>query len=157
MYNTDEIFQEYGEFIYKYLLRLSNNKELSEELMQETFYRAIKSIDKFDGTCKFSTWLCEIARHLWLQQLRKNKVRNSDVLNENIISTNMKIEEEICLKEEKMEVFKKIHMLNEVAKEIVLLRITGAFSFKEIGEIFGKSENWARITFYRAKKKIVKG
>ena len=157
MYNTDEIFQEYGEFIYKYLLRLSNNKELSEELMQETFYRAIKSIDKFDGTCKFSTWLCEIARHLWLQQLRKNKVRNSDVLNENIISTNMKIEEEICLKEEKMEVFKKIHMLNEVAKEIVLLRITGAFSFKEIGEIFGKSENWARITFYRAKKKIMKG
>ena len=157
MYNTDEIFQEYGEFIYKYLLRISNNKELSEELMQETFYRAIKSIDKFDGTCKFSTWLCEIARHLWLQQLRKNKVRNSDVLNENIISTNMKIEEEICLKEEKMEVFKKIHMLNEVAKEIVLLRITGAFSFKEIGEIFGKSENWARITFYRAKKKIMKG
>lgn len=157
MYNTDEIFQEYGEFIYKYLLRISNNKELSEELMQETFYRAIKSIDKFDGTCKFSTWLCEIARHLWLQQLRKNKVRNSDVLNENIISTNMKIEEEICLKEEKMEVFKKIHMLNEVAKEIVLLRITGVFSFKEIGEIFGKSENWARITFYRAKKKIMKG
>lgn len=157
MYNTDEIFQEYGEFIYKYLLRISNNKELSEELMQETFYRAIKSIDKFDGTCKFSTWLCEIARHLWLQQLRKNKVRNNDVLNENIISTNMKIEEEICLKEEKMEVFKKIHMLNEVAKEIVLLRITGAFSFKEIGEIFGKSENWARITFYRAKKKIMKG
>ena len=157
MYNTDEIFQEYGEFIYKYLLRISNNKELSEELMQETFYRAIKSIDKFDGTCKFSTWLCEIARHLWLQQLRKNKVRNSDVLNENIISTNRKIEEEICLKEEKMEVFKKIHMLNEVAKEIVLLRITGAFSFKEIGEIFGKSENWARITFYRAKKKIMKG
>lgn len=155
MYNKDEIFQEYGEFIYKYLLRISNNKELSEELMQETFYRAIKSIDKFDGTCKFSTWLCEIARHLWLQQLRKNKVRNS--LNENIISPNMKIEEEICLKEEKMEVFKKIHMLNEVAKEIVLLRITGVFSFKEIGEIFGKSENWARITFYRAKKKIMKG
>lgn len=66
-------------------------------------------------------------------------------------------EDELCIREEKMDVFKKVHILDETAKEVVLLRITGAFSFKEIGEIFGKNENWARVTFYRAKQKIVKG
>ncbi|MFQ7549710.1 MAG: sigma factor-like helix-turn-helix DNA-binding protein [Blautia marasmi] len=66
-------------------------------------------------------------------------------------------EDELCIREEKMDVFKKVHILDETAKEVVLLRITGAFSFQEIGEIFGKNENWARVTFYRAKQKIVKG
>ena len=66
-------------------------------------------------------------------------------------------EDELCIREEKMDVFKKVHILDETAKEVMLLRITGAFSFKEIGEIFGKNENWARVTFYRAKQKIVKG
>ena len=66
-------------------------------------------------------------------------------------------EDELCIRDEKMDVFKKVHILDETAKEVVLLRITGAFSFKEIGEIFGKNENWARVTFYRAKQKIVKG
>ena len=66
-------------------------------------------------------------------------------------------EDELCIREEKMNVFKKVHILDETAKEVVLLRITGAFSFQEIGEIFGKNENWARVTFYRAKQKIVKG
>ena len=66
-------------------------------------------------------------------------------------------EGELCIREEKMDVFKKVHILDENAKEVMLLRITGAFSFKEIGEIFGKNENWARVTFYRAKQKIVKG
>lgn len=66
-------------------------------------------------------------------------------------------EDELCIREEKMDVFKKVHILDETAKEVVLLRITGAFSFREIGEIFGKNENWARVTFYRAKQKIVKG
>ena len=67
------------------------------------------------------------------------------------------LDEKLCLREEKMELFRKVHILDEVSKEIVFLRITGAFSFKEIGELFGKNENWARVTFYRAKQKIMKG
>ena len=67
------------------------------------------------------------------------------------------LEDNICVKEEKMDLFKRVHILDEISKEVVLLRVTGAFSFREIGEIFGKNENWARVTFYRAKQKIVKG
>jgi RNA polymerase sigma-70 factor (ECF subfamily) len=66
-------------------------------------------------------------------------------------------EEEVCVRQEKMELFRKIHTLNEQEKEIVLLRMTGAFSFREIGELFEKSENWACVTFYRAKQKLMKG
>lgn len=72
-------------------------------------------------------------------------------------SGNESLDEKFCLKEEKMELFQKVHILDEISKEVVLLRITGAFSFKEIAELFGKNENWARVTFYRAKQKIVKG
>ena len=79
------------------------------------------------------------------------------MLEESMVSDKAGPEDELCIREEKMDVFKRVHILDETAKEVVLLRITGAFSFKEIGEIFGKNENWARVTFYRAKQKIVKG
>ena len=67
------------------------------------------------------------------------------------------VEEQLLVKEEKMELFRKVHVLDEISKEIVLLRVTGAFSFKEIAELFGKNENWARVTYYRAKQKLLKG
>ena len=69
----------------------------------------------------------------------------------------MPVEDRFNIREEKMDLFRKVHVLDETAKEVVLLRVTGAFSFKEIGELFGKNENWARVTYYRAKQKIVKG
>lgn len=70
---TDDIFQDYGELVYRYLLRLCGDKDLAEELMQETFYQAVKSADRFDGSCKVSTWLCQIAKHMWYRELRKKK------------------------------------------------------------------------------------
>ena len=87
----------------------------------------------------------------------KRKRKGTSMLEESMVSHKAGPEDELCIREEKMDVFKKVHILDENAKEVMLLRITGAFSFKEIGEIFGKNENWARVTFYRAKQKIVKG
>ena len=72
-------------------------------------------------------------------------------------SSGADLSETVSIREEKMELFRKVHILDETAKEVVLLRLTGAFSFREIGDIFGKNENWARVTFYRAKQKLVKG
>lgn len=72
---TDDIFQDYGKLVYRYLLRLCGDKDLAEELMQETFYQAVKSADRFDGSCKVSTWLCQIAKHMWYRELRKKKTR----------------------------------------------------------------------------------
>ncbi|WP_312652042.1 RNA polymerase sigma factor [Aminipila sp.] len=156
MLNVDDIYNEYAKMIYKFLMSLCNNAELAEELTQETYYQAVKSSKKYNGTCKVSTWLCQIAKHLWYQEIEKSKRRKTSTLNEDIVLPDLELPEKICLKFEKMKVIKAVHILDETSKEVVLLRITGAFSFKEIGEVFSKNENWARVTFYRAKQKIVK-
>lgn len=153
--DMDRVYQDYGGYVFKYLMSLCHDSDLAEELTQETFCRAIRSVHRFNGTCKVSTWLCQIAKHIWYQELDKRKRHMAAPLEESHISGQHSLEDDLCLKQEKMELFKRIHILNETEKEIVLLRLTGEFSFREIGEIFGKSENWARVSFYRAKQKIV--
>ncbi len=153
----NHIYKEYARVVYKYLLSLCNDGNLAEELTQETFYRAVKSSKRFDGTCKASTWLCQIAKHVWYQELDKKRRKQTVPLEENWEMCVLSPEEDYCRGEEKMQLMKSVHGLEETSKEVVLLRITGAFSFKEIGEIFNRNENWARVTFYRAKQKIVKG
>lgn len=157
MLDMDVIYREYADSIFRFLMTLCGEACTAEELTQETFYQAVRSAHKYDGTCKVSTWLCQIAKHLWYRELDKRKRKGTSMLEESMVSDKAGPEDELCIREEKMDVFKKVHILEETAKEVVLLRITGAFSFQEIGEIFGKNENWARVTFYRAKQKIVKG
>ena len=140
MFQPEKDFEEYGMFVFKYLMSLCGNADLAEELTQETFYRAIRSSGKFDGNCKVSTWLCQIAKHIWYQELDRRRRKKTEPLQENGT----------------MEVIKAVHILEESGKEVFLLRITGGFSFKEIGEICGRNENWARVTFYRAKQRIIK-
>lgn len=143
--------------VYCFLKSLCYDDETAEELTQETFYQAVRCANKYDGTCKVSTWLCQIAKHLWYREQERRKKKGTKLLDDNLISDKKLPDEEVCIREEKMELFRKVHVLDETAKEVVLLRVTGAFSFREIGEIFGKNENWARVTFYRAKQKIMKG
>ena len=143
--------------VYCFLKSLCYDDETAEELTQETFYQAVRCANKYDGTCKVSTWLCQIAKHLWYREQERKKKKGTKLLDDNLISDKKLPDEEVCIREEKMELFRKVHVLDETAKEVVLLRVTVAFSFREIGEIFGKNENWARVTFYRAKQKIMKG
>lgn len=157
MHEMDSIYKEHAQMVFRYLMSLCKEEQLADELTQETFYRAIKSSNRYDGTCKISTWLCQIAKHVWYQELDKRARKGTFELNDETPSTNTGVEEAICLKENKMEFMKQIYKLDQTSKEVVLLRITGAFSFKEIGEILNKNENWARVTYYRVKQKIVKG
>ncbi|MGN0485596.1 MAG: RNA polymerase sigma factor [Dorea sp.] len=157
MLNLDAAYKEHARMVYCFLKSLCYDDETAEELTQETFYQAVRCANKYDGTCKVSTWLCQIAKHLWYREQERRKRKGTKLLDDNLISDKKLPDEEVCIREEKMELFRKVHVLDETAKEVVLLRVTGAFSFREIGEIFGKSENWARVTFYRAKQKIMKG
>lgn len=153
----DAAYREYAVMVYKFLLSLCYEEELAEELTQETFYQAVRSVDRYDGSYKVSTWLCQIAKHLWYREMERRKRKGTSELTADMESLEKPVEEQLTLKEEKMELFRKVHVLDEISKEIVLLRVTGAFSFKEIAELFGKNENWARVTYYRAKQKILKG
>lgn len=153
MQNMDEIYEECFETVYKYLFCLTHNSDISEELTQETFYRAVKKIDTYNGKCKISVWLCQIAKHLWYNQCRKNKrIVNTDETFD--IEDPQNLEEQFIAGEEKVSLYKKMQNLDEKTREVMYLRITGELSFKEIGEILGKTENWARVTFYRGKSKL---
>ena len=157
MQNIEEIYKEYATTVYKYLFCLTQNKDISEELTQETFASAIKDIKKFRGECKLSVWLCQIAKHLWFKELKTSKKNISVPLEEikDNILYEKSLEETICEKEEKLKLFKDMQKLDEKSKEVMYLRMIGNLSYEEIGEVLGKTGNWARVTFYRAKQKIM--
>lgn len=155
MQDIEQIYEEYFETVNKYLFCLTHNADISEELTQETFYRAVKKINTYKGECKISVWLCQIAKNLWYDQCRKNKkitnIKEEDLLCEQVMK---QIEEKAILAEEKISLYKKMQNLDEKTREVIYLRITGELSFKEIGIILNKTENWARVTFYRGKNKL---
>ena len=151
----EQIYQEYFETVKKYLFCLTHNSDLAEELTQETFYRAIKKIHTFRGDCKMSVWLCQIAKHIWYNEWKKNKkFKNTNEEEMFFMPSSDDIENTIISNENKMELYQKLQKLDEQTREVVYLRITGELSFKEIATILNKTETWARVTFYRGKQKL---
>lgn len=154
MQNMEEIYKQYFETVNKYLFCLTHNSDISEELTQETFYRAVNKINSFKGDCKMSVWLCQIAKNLWYDELKKNKKIGNIEDEMFLIQSEDKVEEKVVLNESKIELYRKIQKLDKLTREVIYLRITGELSFKEIGDILNKTENWARVTFYRGKQKL---
>ena len=154
MQDIEKIYKEYFETVNKYIFCLTRNRDISEELTQETFYKAVKKIHTYKGECKMSVWLCQIAKNLWYDQSRKNKriINRTDNLFD--VQAMISLEEQAILNEEKILLYKKMQSLDEKTREVVYLRITGELSFKEIGIILNKTENWARVTFYRGKNML---
>lgn len=151
----EEIYVKYSRLVYNYLYKLTNNIEISEELTQETFYNAIKGIKNFRNECSVSVWLCQIAKNKWKDYL-KNKKYETIPLNDNLefLMSEENFEEKISSREELINFYEKVHNLDINTREVIYLKIKGEFTFKEIGKILGKNEEWARITFYRGKLKL---
>ena len=134
--NFETIYTEYFEIVYKYLCFLTRNSDIAEELAQETFYKAILKIDTFKGQAQISSWLCQIAKNLWYDELKKNKkfdVIDSDIFTQ--IKSNENIENDFIRTEEQQELLKRINSLDEVTRNVMFFRIYGNLTFKEIAEI----------------------
>lgn len=157
MKEIEELYRENSKIVYHFLLSRCHDASLAEELTQETFLRAYQSLERFDQSCKISVWLCQIAKHLWYQHLQKcgreiptepeqiaEPTGNRDSTSEHAIA-----------KIELMDVLKQMQKLSPQMREVIYLRVTGNLSFKEIGEIMGRSENWARVNFYRGKEQLL--
>lgn len=152
----DAIYIKYCKCVYNFLYKLTNDIELSEELTQETFYTAIKKINTLNKKESIRTWLYQIAKNKWKDYLKKNQKANID-LDENTVENlvaNYDIEEDMIAKDNIIEFYKKIHMLDIDTREIIYLKIIRNFTFKEISQILGKNEEWARTKFYRGKLKL---
>jgi len=151
-----EIYKENAEIVYGFLLSYTKDVNLSEELTQETFLRAIKSIHKYNGKCKISVWLCQIAKHLLFQEWDKRGKATNVSFDESVIISTISAEALVISNENKKRIYKIIQSLDNPYKEVIYLRLTGDISFREIDDILGKSENWARVTFYRGKSKLIR-
>ena len=150
----DEIYQKYAREVYLYLLKLSKNPSVAEDLMQTTFLKAVEKQDSFNGKSKISTWLCAIAKNEYLNEWKKKENQNLslEVAKEYI---GQPFEEKLADKEFCKKIHKILHNMKEPYKEVFTLRVFGELSFKEIGELFDKTDLWARVTSRRAKEKIV--
>lgn len=157
MKDIEAYYKSHGKKVYYYLLSLVNNEDLAEELTQETFFQAMKTINNYRGDCKPSVWLCQIAKHVWYRYLEKNKLQPVTLDDIEDIPDTYDILTHILSREDKIEFYKKLQLLDSSMKELVYLRIVSDLSFYDIGQILNKSENWARVTFYRAKKKLMEG
>lgn len=150
----DEIYQKYAKEVYLYLLKLSKNPSVAEDLMQTTFLKAVEKQDTFKGESKISTWLCAIAKNEYLNEWKKKENQNVslDVAKEYM---GQSFEEKLADKEYSKKIHKILHNMKEPYKEVFTLRVFGELSFKEIGELFDRTDLWARVTYRRAKEKIV--
>jgi len=149
----EEVYSEYFKDVYKYVLSLSRNESVAEDITQETFFKALKNIDRFKGDCKLSVWLCQIAKNSYFSYLKKEQHYSKRV--EDIVDV-FDVDFEQILFDDKsaFEIHKLLHNLNEPYKEVFTLRLFGDLSFSKIAVLFGKTESWARVTYHRARIKI---
>ena len=151
-YNFEDIYKKYYSSLNKYLFSLTKNEDLAEELTQETFFKALKNISKYDEKYKMLTWLCQIGKNTYYSLYKNSK--KIEALDDSIFSEENMIIDKIIDSETNKELLKIVHSLDEPYKEVFTLRTYGELSFKDISDIFGKTESWARVVFYRAKLKI---
>ena len=145
-----EVYDLYFQDVYKYALSLCREEQTAEEITQETFFKALKSIGSFRGECRLYVWLCQIAKNTYFHSLQKTGKQTE----EREISDGESLEERLLEQESAFEIHRILHALPEPYKEVFSLRVFGELSFQQIGELFGKTESWARVTYHRARLKI---
>ena len=154
MEDFEAIYVQHFDGVYKYVFSLCRNETMAEEITQETFYRAMEHIDKFEGRCKLYVWLCQIAKNTFLTYAKKQKRHVSETDIDLSKQIEPSFENEILDKETVWKLHKLLHKLSDPYKEVFSLRVFGELPFSQIGELFGKSDSWARLIFYRAKKEL---
>lgn len=155
MKDFEKIYSEYYDMVFQYVLSLCKNKQCAEEITQEAFFKALKSINTFRGECKLSVWLCQIAKNTFYTETKRQQ-RQLDYPLE-CVPFEETIEQKLLDKETASHIHRLLHLLDEPYKEVFWMRAFGELSFREIGVLFGKTENWARVTYHRAKMKIKEG
>ena len=152
----EQIYSTYFKSVYHYIRMLSGDEHLAEEITSETFFKAMKSIGDFRGECDMRVWLCQIAKNAYYSYLKKNNRITSvdDTEWQNIIAPGAFVEEQLETQEEAQEIRKILHTMPDPYKEVFMWRVFGELSFKEIGDLYSKTDNWACVTYHRARKLI---
>ena len=154
----EELYERHARQVYRFLFSLCGEEDTAEELTQETFFQALKNLHAFRGDCSPQSWLCAIAKRLWFRELER-RGRAALPLEEGGLDTLAARDDpaaETERREERLAFYRGIRRLDPDTREVIYLRLAGEFSFRDIGDIMGKSEVWARVRFYRGKERLVK-
>ena len=150
MTDFEEIYATYFDSVYQYVLSLCRDVHTAEEVTQESFCKAMTHLDRFDGRCRLYVWLCQIAKNVYFTYAKRQK-RYGEPEEE---QAQPGFEEQLLERETAWEVHKLLHQLDEPYREVFSLRVLGELSFSQIGQLFGKSDSWARVVFFRAKTEL---
>ena len=157
MASFQNIYEEYAQPVYRFLLSLTGNDDLAEELLSETFYQAFRHIDKFEGRCNLYTWLCQIGKNAWIKECRRNKRYSEIRLDDLVIPDDQPgLEEAVINREMYRKVLKALQNLKDPYRDVFILHAIGEVKLKEIAFIYEKTESWARVTYFRAKQLIAR-
>ena len=160
--DIEKLYREYFTPVYRYTLSLVHDPDMAEEITQETFFRALKKINDYRGEASLKVWLCQIARNLSFDSLKRQSKTTALTKHDDDESDDYELpagsesdpEEQLLRKQTAMRIHRVLHDLKEPYKEVFQLRTFGDLNFAEIGELFGKSESWARVTYYRSRMMI---
>ena len=160
--DIEKLYREYFTPVYRYTLSLVHDPDMAEEITQETFFRALKKINDYRGEASLKAWLCQIAKNLSFDSLKRQSKTTALTKHDDDESDDYELpagsesdpEEQLLRKQTAMKIHSILHDLKEPYKEVFQLRTFGDLSFAEIGELFGKSESWARVTYYRSRMMI---
>lgn len=155
MTEFETIYRRYFTDVELYLRAICKDESLAEELTEQVFFQALKALPKFRGDSDIRTWLCSIARNRYLSHLRKTRP-TEDLSELQIPDPSQSVEERVQDRHQTMAIHKVLHDLQEPYKEVFSLRVFGQLSFEDIGSLFGRTANWACVTYHRAKQKIQK-
>lgn len=154
MKDFEEIYQTYFQDIYFYLRRLSGSEEIAEEMTAETFLKALRAIDRFRGECDLRVWLCQIAKNCYYSDCKRKKRMVPFEAADILPVPDAELEERLWEKDTTGRLQQLLHELPEMYREVLMWRVYAQLSFRQIGQIFHKSENWACVTYHRARQKL---
>ena len=156
MSSFEEIFSRYFSRVYKFALKLTRSTEQAEDITQQTFYRALEKIDSFEGRSDVGTWLCSIAKNEYFDRCRRKKETAAEPGSRVFDGRVDDVAIGVQLRSQQMQIHRHLHELDEPYREVFMLRVFGELKYAQIASLFGRTESWARVTYYRAKLDIQK-
>lgn len=155
--DLEEIYRKHFHDIFLYVKKLSGDEHVAEEITSDTFLKAMKSIHSFRGDCDIRVWLCQIAKNSFLSYVKKHKnISFADIPTQDLVDSKTNIDEDTIVKDQAMRIKTILHSINDPYREVFMWRVFAELSFKQIGQIFHKSENWACVVYHRCKAMIRK-
>ena len=152
----EELYRTYFSDVYQYIRKLSGSEHMAEEITEETFYKALRKIESFRGDCDIRVWLCQIAKNSYYSHLRKSgqHISIEDAALQDTADPEGAVDERLSTHDEADQIRVLLHTLSDPYKEVFMWRVFAELSFKEIGRLYGKSDNWACVTYHRARNML---